>query len=118
MLKKTKFWVLLFAALFLLGCGAFLLLKNSGGSGHTAEIWQDGTLIRTIDLDAVAAPYDFEVTGEWGVNTVHVEHGAISVTAADCPDQICVEQGAISTGAVPIVCMPHKLVIDIVDGDA
>ena len=43
--------------------------------------------------------------------------GAISVTEADCPDGICVRQGKLTTAGVPIVCMPHRLVIEIY-GDA
>lgn len=103
----------MFSALFIIGCGAFLLLKNTGTAGTVADISVDGELIKSIDLDAVTIPYDFEVTSEFGSNTVHVEHGAISVSVSDCPDQICVHQGTITSPAIPIVCMPHRLVIEI-----
>lgn len=115
MIKKTKFWIILFSAVFVLGCGVFLLLKYSGGAGTTAEVWLDGEVIYTIDLDAVTIPYDITVESEYGMNVIHVEHGAISVTEADCPDHICVDQGAISDSYIPIVCMPHRLVIEIED---
>ena len=55
---------------------------------------------------------------EGGSNTVQVEKGRIRVSEADCPDQICVNQGWISGGAVPIVCLPHRLMIEIVGGGA
>lgn len=113
MVYKTKFWIILFSALFVLGCGAFLLLRAGGGAGTTARIWLDGEVIREIDLAAVAAPFDFELESKYGVNTVHVEHGSIAISAADCPDGLCVAQGAISSSAIPIVCMPHRLVIEI-----
>lgn len=116
MFKSTKFWIILFSVLFMLGAGAFLLLRSNGQAGRIAEIRQDGELIKTIDLNAVTIPYDFTVTGPYGSNTIHVAHGAISVSAADCPDQICVQQGAITDSAVPIVCLPHRLVITIEGG--
>lgn len=53
----------------------------------------DGELYEEIDLMAVALPYDIRIETERGYNIVHVEHGAISVSEADCPDQICVRQG-------------------------
>lgn len=112
MLNKTKFWIILFSALFIVGCVAFLLLRGTGG-GTVAKVWLDGEIVRTIDLSAVASPYDFTVESELGTNTVHVEHGAISIAEADCRDQICVKQGDITTSAIPIVCMPHHLVIEI-----
>lgn len=113
MMKQTKFWVILFSVLFILGCGGFLLLRSSGHAGHIAEIRLDGELYRSIDLDAVTVPYEIEICTEYGANTVYVEHGQISITHADCPDQICVEQGAIVDSLIPIVCVPHHLTIEI-----
>ncbi len=103
----------MFSALFILGCGVFLWLKNTGDAGSVADIWLDGELIESIDLNAVTIPYEFEVSSEYGSNVIHVSHGTIAVTEADCPDQICVAQGAIADSAIPIVCMPHRLVIEI-----
>lgn len=37
-MKQTKFWILLFAALAILGSGAFLLLRSHGQTGQTAVI--------------------------------------------------------------------------------
>ena len=47
---------------------------------------------------------------------MEVSEGKIRVCEADCPDQVCVNQGWISSEAVPIVCLPHKLMIEIVNG--
>lgn len=113
MFTKTRFWIILFSALFILGCGAFLLLRSNGEVGTLAKVSSDGELLFTVDLDAVVTPYDYVATSEYGENTIHIEHGAISVTQADCPDQICVHQGDIKGPGIPIVCMPNRLVIEI-----
>lgn len=113
MMKQTKFWVILFSVLFVLGCGGFLLLRSGGHAGHMAEIRIDGALYKSIDLDAVTVPYEIEIQTDYGENTIYVEHGKISVTHADCPDQICVKQGAIQSSTVPIACVPHHLSIEI-----
>ena len=52
----------------------------------------------------------------YSIMRILVEPGRIRVSQANCPDQVCVEMGAISDGTVPIVCLPHKLVIEIVGG--
>ena len=52
MMKQTKFWILLFAALAILGCGAFLLLRSHGQTGQTAVIRVDGDVYQRIDLRA------------------------------------------------------------------
>ena len=125
MMKQTKFWVLLFAALAILGGGAFLLLRGhgqtafpedagqAGQTGQTAVIRVDGEVYQRIDLRAVTIPYDIEVQTDWGMNTVHVEPDGVSVTYADCPDLLCVQQGKITTSAIPIVCVPHHLTVQI-----
>ena len=113
MMKQTKFWVLLFTALAILGGGAFLLLRGHGQTGQTAVIRIDGEVYQRIDLRAVTIPYDIEVQTDWGTNTVHVEPDGVSVTYADCPDHLCVQQGKITTSAIPIACVPHHLTVQI-----
>jgi len=59
----------------------------------------------------------FYATGTHGNNIISVEQGRIRVFAASCPDLICVRQGWVSNGLVPIVCLPNRLVITLDDGN-
>ena len=95
---------------------AWLLFRDGGTPSPTARISRDGVLLEEINLDQVDAPQSFVLEDESGSNTVAVEKGRIRISAADCPDQICVKQGWISGGTAPIVCLPHKLMIEIVNG--
>ena len=112
-MKSTKFWIIVIAAVLLLSmaASAFVLLYH--GAGDTVSVTQDGKVIKRINLDTVTSPYEFIVTGEYGSNTVRVEQGRICVTDASCPDHVCVNTGWISDGAIPIVCLPNKLVIQV-----
>ena len=114
--QSSAKWIVIFAVLFAVFSTAFLLLRNSGRAGMVADIFIDGELYKKIDLDGVVMPYDFTVESKYGYNIIHVEHGGISVTEADCRDHICINRGVISDDAVPIVCLPHRLVIEI-EGD-
>ena len=49
-------------------------------------------------------------------NTLVIENGAAQVIAADCPDQVCVRQGAVRYNGESIVCLPHKLIVSIEGG--
>ena len=109
------------AVLFLLlaavaASAAWLLLRDGDTDAPTARILRDGVLLEEIDLDQVDEPRSLVLEDESGSNTVQVERGRIRISAADCPDQVCVKQGWISGGAVPIICLPHKLMIEIVSG--
>ena len=102
--------------LCLLCTASFLLLKYAD-RGSVAVIRIDGEIYEKIDLSRVDEPYEIEISTEFGRNTVLVEHNAISVISADCPDKICVNQGKLTGGGVPIVCMPNRLVISMEGGD-
>ena len=92
------------------------LLGRWSGGGHMARIYQDGVLIREIDLDSLSAPLTFTVEFQGRTNTITAQPGRIRVESADCPDQVCVDQGWISDGTVPVVCLPNRLVIQIEGG--
>jgi len=39
----------------------------------------------------------------------------VDVIEADCPDKICVKHTNIKNAGETIICLPHKLVIEIVE---
>ncbi len=112
-MKSTKFWIILIAVIGILCVAAALFFRFWKTDSSIADVYQNGELIRSIDLSQVTESYTFTVEGPAGVNTIQVEPGRIRVEQADCPDQICVNQGWISDSLVPIVCLPNGLVIQI-----
>lgn len=49
-------------------------------------------------------------------NLLTVSASGVSMEAADCPDQICVHHIPIKSGGESIICLPHKLVVEIQGG--
>ena len=117
-MSKSAKWVLaLLAAGAVLATAALVVPPKQQEEDPVARITLDGELVKEIKLNQVGASFSFTVTGASGLtNTILVEKGRIRVEEADCPDQICVDQGFISDGTVPIVCLPNHLVIEIVGG--
>jgi hypothetical protein len=35
------------------------------------------------------------------------------MTEADCPDKLCVQEKAVSKNGETIVCLPHRVVVEI-----
>ena len=112
MKQRNWIWVVIFAAIFA-GCLALWLLPRGGG--ETVLVYQDGQLLRTLDLrqDTV-----FTVEGPAGENTVTVTGGEVFVSQADCPDQVCVLHGPLRRTGGPIVCLPNRLSIQWIERDA
>lgn len=46
-------------------------------------------------------------------NICEIKDGYVSMIQADCPDQICVHTAKISEAGGSIVCLPHKVVLEI-----
>ena len=116
-MKGSTKLLLALLALAVGASAASVLSRRRGPEDPVARILLDGTLMDEIRLDKVGASCSFTVEGaDGGFNIIQVERGRIRVSHADCPDQICVDQGWISDGTVPIVCLPHGLVIEITGG--
>ena len=46
-------------------------------------------------------------------NTLVIKDGVADVTAADCPDHLCVKQKAILKEGESIICLPNKVVVTV-----
>ena len=46
-------------------------------------------------------------------NQIRIQDRTVRMIEADCPDQICVQTGSISKEHEMIVCMPHKVIVEI-----
>ena len=46
-------------------------------------------------------------------NTIEIDDDTIAVQDADCPDRICIQQGKAQKPGDIIVCLPHKLLIEV-----
>jgi len=123
-MKSTRFWVILFAALLLSSVAGIYAVNDIRTDSTTAAIYLDGQLLQTLDLDGrtlqtidlstLQAPQQLKLAGI----TIVADSSGIRITHADCPDQLCVKQGTISNGLIPLVCLPNRLVIQIESNQA
>ena len=115
LLRSTRFWLGCFIGLALVSAG-FLMYRNASAGGVVAVVTRDGQELQRIDLDKVTEAYTLRAEHpDGGYNLILVEHGKISVTEANCPDKVCIDQGTISDSLTPIVCLPNKVMIAIED---
>lgn len=91
----------------LLTVGIYLFSKT----GESVRITIDGTVYGTYSLNE-----DREIPVERDgsvINVVRIEDGSVRMEQATCPDALCIRQGAISRERQTIVCLPHKLVVEV-----
>lgn len=117
-MKHKKIVISVFICLILIGIIGSYLVMHKQISDRNVIITQNGKELYRIAMDSVDEPYVIEIRGENGeVNNVLISKEKVQVEYASCPDGLCVKQGAISDGVLPIVCLPNKVYIQIVDGN-
>lgn len=88
-----------------------LILKiPDSGAGGEIRITIDGSLYGTYSLQE---DQTIEIAQESGTNIVYIRNGAAWMEEADCPDGYCIRQGRVSRTKQTIVCLPHKLVVEV-----
>ncbi|MDR1605883.1 MAG: NusG domain II-containing protein [Streptococcaceae bacterium] len=89
----------------------FFLFKGTQHHGSTAQLRVNSKVIKTFDLTKNQKYTYTEEDGD--INLIEVRDGRIAIVYANCPDQICVRKGFISKTGQTIVCLPHRLVIEV-----
>ena len=111
-MKKWDF-VIVVGAIALAGVLYFSGIFGNGkyhSSGGDAVIYVDGIERERFKL---LENIESRVETDLGYNIVAVEDGKVFVKDANCRDRICVNSAAIYKKRQSIVCLPHKLVIEI-----
>ena len=103
------------AALLMLGVLLTVGIYRLSENGSAVHVTVDGRLYGTYSLSE-PQEIPIELNGRIA-NIVVIEDGAAYMKDADCPDKLCMHQGAISRDGQTIVCLPHKLVVEVIGGE-
>lgn len=109
-LKRADFYLitgLLIVTAVLLGVIQFGMKKP----GEMVVVKVDGNVVKEISLNENTA---FDIEGyQGGINRIVIEDGNVAMADADCPDKLCVHTGKIKKTGETIVCLPHRVVVEI-----
>ena len=116
MIKKTDFVLLVSVAAAALIC--FLFLRYTQSASETVET-QYYVVIEVAGEEIARLPLSenatYSIDQENMHNLVIIEDGSVYMSEADCANQTCVRQGKITQVGVPIVCLPHQVIVMIVE---
>ena len=116
--------LILAGAILLISVILWCCVSIFGKTGRVITIRVDGQLYGTYQLDEdkkiVIEPHSTKrrdtKTGRknplWR-NVLKIQSGQASMIEADCPDLICVHHRPISRQGESIVCLPHKVVVEV-----
>lgn len=115
--KKTRNDIVLAVVIILLATVGLLLINLTKTQGDYVIVKING-----VEKHKLALNEDFEAviyTGEnnEGTNRLVIKDGKVYVSEANCPDKICAKHKPVSNVNESIVCLPHKLTVEIVSSN-
>ncbi len=117
--KKSKIRndIILAAVIVIIAVAGLLFISSTKTEGDYVVVKIDGVETERYSLSENT---ETEITtGKNGedINVLVIEDGKAFVSEADCPDGICKEYRPVSFVGETIVCLPHRVVIEIVAED-
>ncbi len=111
--KKLRNDLILLFSVLAFALAVFLIFFLGGSAGERVVIKIDGECVRELSLyENTSIDIDFGVDSEFK-NRLVIEDGGAYVSEANCPDGICKAHRAISKCGETVICLPHRLVIEI-----
>lgn len=114
-MKKADF-ILIAVVVVIAGALLFFLYGTNNNSGAYVQLEIDGKVVDTLPLD-VDITREIE-TGNNGTNTLVIKDGYAKMVEANCPDGLCTNQKKINRNGESIICLPHKVVVSVVDDNS
>ncbi len=108
MTKKVKIVFVIVIIIFAISLVLSLhMLRNTKNS--RAVLVRDGVQLYSFNLsEDKKIRIDYE---DSGYNIIEIKDGKIRICQADCPDQTCVKSGNLWSEDMPVVCLPHHLIL-------
>ena len=110
LVKKAD--LLLFFAVIIVGAALIIVYRLSLGDGGRVKVSLDGEVVSELSL---GEDHEEEISTAYGKNVLVIKNGEAYISEADCPDKICVKHKAVSKSGETIICLPHKLVVEVTE---
>lgn len=117
--KKTrKNDIIVIAVVLIAALGAWLGMRyyqNTNTRDAVAVVTVDGTEYGRFPLSEDRTERMEQPDGAY--NVLVIADGKADITAASCPDGICVDHRPVSKKNESIVCLPNKVIVEIENGE-
>ena len=109
MIKKAD--IILLIVILAVGIPMSVLSLTAGTGGDKVKISTDGQVYGIYPLNEDC---EIDVTEDGHTNHITIKDGQVSMSYSTCRNQVCVNTGAISKTKDSIVCLPNRVVVEII----
>ena len=114
--KKTKNDIILISVILAVALAVLAIFTLNRQQGSAVAVKIDGSAEQIYSLDEDKSVDIITGENDEFINTLVVEDGKAYIINANCPDKICEGYRAISFTGETIVCLPHKVTVEVVAG--
>lgn len=126
----TKADILLFLSLVAIGAGSLVyssraLAGDVNATSATSSERQVRITVANEEYGTYPLDQDDTITitrqaseNQVCINIVVIENGTVHMDQSNCKNQVCVQDGRIDTVGQQIICLPNRVVIEIIGNDS
>lgn len=102
--------IILIAAVLVIALVSFAAIKMTQKDGKEVVVTVNN---KEVYKTSINKDQTYKIPEESGTNIMQIKDGKVTMKKADCKDQICADHKPIEKSGETIVCLPHKVVIEI-----
>ena len=107
--------ILLFCAILL--AGTWMIKRSKKNKLPYVRITKDGQVLLEKDLRAFSEPVEYRIENGDDFMVILLSSEKVYVKESSCPDKICMHQGDLKVPGDGAVCLPNRVVVEIVAGN-
>lgn len=96
--------------------GIFFHRRAHKGDARYVRITQDGKVLLEMDLAEFSDPMEYRIDSERGHMIIFISSEKVYIKESSCTDKICVDQGDLTAPGDGAICLPNRVVVQIVTG--
>lgn len=98
--------------------GLFIHRKIHKGDARCVRITQDGKVLLEMDLREFSESMEYRIDSDRGHMIIYISSEKVYIKESSCADKICEKEGDLTSPGDGAVCLPNRVVVQIVSGDS
>jgi hypothetical protein len=111
-MKKADIFLIVFYIIVSIGLAFYLSYDSIDYNSKYLIIKVDNEILIKRDLP-IKGKEIIPIETEYGINIIEINKSIVKIIESDCYNQICVKDGEIDEVGDVLVCLPHKLIVEI-----
>lgn len=111
-MKKNEIVILILMIAVMAAAAAAIKICQKDDVNVCVQVALNGDILYTFSINENVEKH---IETPDGYNVLVIENGYVYISEADCHDLICIHHGRIDTPGDTIICLPHRLSVQIVN---